>query len=558
MARQKRNKPKTSRGIRIITNNITQNRKNTPNNSITPNNRINGSRYQVLDPDDDGLLEEASDDGSDWTEVSNQPQSPESSRVSRLQLSDTDVENELAYWSTAVYCYVLGANRPFKVVEGFVKRVWGYTEYDQISFHSNVVVKEWTPQVKLVREALDVVHIWIRFYGLPLKFWGNALNKIARLVGKPIRCDSNTLLKTFIGHARIMVEVKMRKDLPDVIEFTDELGIDHRQIVHYEWKPVICSECKGLGHFGRDCRKKQANGKGKIRKQWVPKPATDTVVVIPDPDPPVAPMSQEIASIVPTRLVTPIPISFTPFSSARILTRLTRQGGTQVGTGGRSFMENAIHYKVEVLNKAAQVINARVTFLPTGEVWWLSLVVMGDFNNVLAMNERIGSEVSDAEHEAGDMVFSRIDRAMVNDEWLLRFQDTITMFHPEGLFDHCPCTMVLNPKGGYRKGSFKYFNMWGKDPEFISVVKRIWEQQVPGFKMFQFVKKLKALKKPLKDLNHYAYSNIETTTKVALMLLHNAQRKLHLDPFNISLQQEAHNAALVYQERADARRSFLA
>ncbi|XP_074301544.1 uncharacterized protein LOC141632943 [Silene latifolia] len=274
--------------------------------------------------------------------------------------------------------------------------------------------------------------------------------------------------------------------------------------------------------------------------------------------------------------------------------------------GGRIWLIwNAIHYNVEVLNKVAQVINARVTFLPTGEVWWLSLVygfnrlakrvtllqalthmktmdtgpwvVMGDFNTVLAMNERISSEVSDAEvrdfqqcideceirdipahgayytwnnkHEAGDMVFSRIDRAMVNDEWLLQFQDTITMFHPKGLFDHCPCTMVLNFEGGYRKGSFKYFNMWGKDYKFIPVVKRIWEQQVAGFKMFQFVKKLKAFKKPLKDLNHSSYSNIETTTKVALMLLHNAQRKLHLDPSNFSLQQEAHNATLVYQEK---------
>ncbi|XP_074305841.1 uncharacterized protein LOC141641063 [Silene latifolia] len=72
---------------------------------------------------------------------------------------------------------------------------------------------------------------WIRFYGLPLKFWGNALKKIARLGGNPLRCDSNTQLKTFLGYARIMVEFKDGDDLPDFIEFMDELAVKHKQIL---------------------------------------------------------------------------------------------------------------------------------------------------------------------------------------------------------------------------------------------------------------------------------------------------------------------------------------
>ncbi|XP_074266107.1 uncharacterized protein LOC141588572 [Silene latifolia] len=234
------------------------------------------------------IVEEESDDVSDLTEVSHNSHGSESSRVSPLQLTSADVENKLAYWSTAVYCYVLGSNPPFKVVEGFVKRVWGYTEYEKISFHSNgiflvrfkteamklrvlqsgpvffdnkpVVVKEWTPTSKLVRETVDMVPIWIRFYGLPLKVWGNALMKIASLVGKPVRVDSNTHLKTFIGHARMMIEVKMGGRgggvFPDVIEFADEMDVVHRQIVHYEWKPVLCAGCNGIGHIQRDFKKK--------------------------------------------------------------------------------------------------------------------------------------------------------------------------------------------------------------------------------------------------------------------------------------------------------------
>ncbi|XP_074307728.1 uncharacterized protein LOC141642729 [Silene latifolia] len=147
---------------------------------------------------------------------------------------------------------------------------------------------------------------------------------------------------------------------------------------------------------------------------------------------------------------------------------------------------------------------------------------------------------------------------MVNDDWLLKYPDTSTMFHPEGIFDHCPCTMNMNPDRERKRGSFKYFNMWGKDSDFIKIVKDVWDAHISGHKIFQFVKKLKLLKKPLKDLNGSAYAQIETTTKLAQVMLHDAQIKLHLDPKNVILQREAKDAALIYKERVEAKRSFLA
>ncbi|XP_074266789.1 uncharacterized protein LOC141590074 [Silene latifolia] len=625
----------------------------------------------------ESILEEESDE--DWEEVPGRSsgqisESPSSTRVSGLQLTDSDVKDELEYWSTTVYCYVLGANPPFKVLDGFVKRIWGYTEIEKISFHSNgiflvrfkteamkmrvlqagpvffdnkpVVVKEWLPESKLIREAVDMVPIWIRFYGLPLKFWRNALKKIASLVGNPIRCDSNTQLKTFLGYARIMVEVKVGDDLPEVIEFMDELDVKHRQIVHYEWRPTICTECKGMGHFSRDCRSKDKQPKGPVRgrKTWVPK---KTTVPIPQP-------AAAVQAIVPaaagsgavpeqsrvkmTRsgegpaegvgaFVTPMPFSFHPsFSPSRIITQLTRQGGISVSSVRRTFLEvlersiqvrevsesevvdglpllengficheggriwivwDAMNYKVEVISNEAQVIHTRVTFLPTGVHWWLSMVygfnriaeriplweslsnmsaivdglwvVMGDFNNVLAMNERIGSEVTNAElrgfqtciaacdlmdipahgafftwnnkHEVGDKVYSRINRVLVNDEWLSQFPETHTMFHSKGLFDHCPCTITLWPE--------------------------VWDYQIEGNTMFQVVKKLKLLKQPLKALNAASFANIETAANVALIHLHDVQSQLHLDPSNVLLQQNEKVAAEAYRELDKARVSFL-
>ncbi|XP_074305193.1 uncharacterized protein LOC141640239 [Silene latifolia] len=696
MARQKRNQPKSSRVIRLITNNNSKKTPKTQINSSNSHNNQSGSRFQrlateiedpqvdiqlddhVLDADGEirpfslsngmeSIAEEDSDDGSVWTK-SRRVRNID--RVSPLRLTSLDTRCELEFGLFAViFDYVLGANPPFKIIDGFVKRVWGYTEYDRISFHSNgiflvrfkteemklrvlqsgpvffdnkpVVVKEWTPSAKLVREAVDMVPIWIRFYGLPLKFWGNALLKIAGLVGKPIRSDSNTQLKTFIGHARVMVEVKMGGDLPDVIEFTDELDVTHRQIVHYEWRPTICADCKGVGHLARDCRKKQQPVQH-VKKVWVPKARAQQPVGVPAPpapNPPVRPLvvQPRSQSVLPRGLVTPQPAAFTPFSPIRVLTKFSRQGGMSTGTGRRTFLEvlehsvqyrkvveedmaetrvrssaiNKVHqsigaqwamvhnndsheggriwilwdsgnYAVDVLGSEAQVIHTKVTYLPTGVVWWMSMVygfnrladrailwqsiknmkccingpwvVMGDFNNVLAMNERIGSEVSAAEvrefqecvdvcglndipaqgafftwtnkQEVGDLKFSRIDRALVTDEWLLHFPNTITMFHPEGLFDHCPCTMTRT--------------RCCKEQDHVQLAKR-----------------LKLLKKPLKALNSEAYAGIETSSKVALLHLHRMQGQLQLDPTNLGFQQQVKEATDLYRDREGALRSFL-
>ncbi|XP_074282685.1 uncharacterized protein LOC141607224 [Silene latifolia] len=132
------------------------------------------------------------------------------------------------------------------------------------------------------------------------------------------------------------------------------------------------------------------------------------------------------------------------------------------------------------------------------------------------------------------------------------------MYHLEGIFDHCPCTMKLTSEVRPQNRCFKYFNMWGKDLDFLDTVQANWRVPLYGYKMFQFVKKLKILKQPLKELNRAGYANIETTTKVALKHLHSKQLQLQGDPTNIDLQQAVKDAALLYKERETAMRSFLA
>ncbi|XP_074314271.1 uncharacterized protein LOC141649480 [Silene latifolia] len=126
-------------------------------------------------------------------------------------------------------------------------------------------------------------------------------------------------------------------------------------------------------------------------------------------------------------------------------------------------------------------------------------VVLGDFNNVLYSNERIGKVVRDAEMfpfqnamtscDLQDMksmgafftwtnkqpsktrVYSRIDRVFVNSAWMNAWPDYFAYFAPEGYFDHCPCIVDCESVALPRRKPFKFFNMWSKIGEYKDVVK---------------------------------------------------------------------------------------
>ncbi|KAM6556450.1 hypothetical protein CsatB_003469 [Cannabis sativa] len=60
----------------------------------------------------------------------------------------------------------------------------------------------------------------------------------------------------------------MTQELVEKIEFEDEHGFIASVGVKYEWKPILCTHCKGLGHTAEACRKKSGV---QTQQQWVMK-----------------------------------------------------------------------------------------------------------------------------------------------------------------------------------------------------------------------------------------------------------------------------------------------
>lgn len=154
-------------------------------------------------------------------------------------------------------------------------------------------------------------------------------------------------------------------------------------------------------------------------------------------------------------------------------------------------------------------------------------VVMRDLNCVRRVEERIGAPVRLAEmipinqclqfcglediistgcsfpwnnKQGGDArVFSKLDRILVNEAWVERYGNAAGKFMQEGEFDHTPAILSMYPHFPKGRHPFKYFTMWSLSPHFIELVRRNWQTQINGSKMFSVVRRMKLIKKDLKE-----------------------------------------------------------
>ncbi|XP_074313343.1 uncharacterized protein LOC141648515 [Silene latifolia] len=224
-------------------------------------------------------------------------QEPEEPVVSAptIRLMKEDVAGEISYWSSSIYCFILGANPPRNVINGFVKRVWAANGVDRVYFLPNgiflvrfktkeqqkavlqnghllfdnkpVIINEWTPDSELHKHDVSKIPLWMKVYGLDIKFWSEkSLRKICGSVGQFIKCDEATCNRTYLGFARVMVEVTIGQQFPNAVQFIDKNGHNQRARIVYDWLPTTCTSCKGMGHTTEVCWK----GTG-VQKVWKPK-----------------------------------------------------------------------------------------------------------------------------------------------------------------------------------------------------------------------------------------------------------------------------------------------
>ncbi|XP_059310843.1 uncharacterized protein LOC132062254 [Lycium ferocissimum] len=267
--------------------------------------------------------------------------------------------------------------------------------------------------------------------------------------------------------------------------------------------------------------------------------------------------------------------------------------------GGRIWLVwKPMLYNVNIVLVSSQLIHCEMGHRGTNHTFWFTIVygfndqvlrrelwqqiegihgtvsgawaIMGDFNCVLNREERVGSPMTLAEvrefkqcvgkcsfhdlkssgafytwnnkHRDATRVYSKIDRVLVNSQWITNLPASEVQFSNEG------------HHGGKR---FRYYNMWRLADNFKEIVKRDWERNISGTYMFKLVGKLNRLKAPLRALHSDKFSNVEQNAERARRALDVCQSDLQNNPTNVNLMANERRLAEDYQTWKVARGQYL-
>ena len=123
---------------------------------------------------------------------------------------------------------------------------------------------------------------------------------------------------------------------------------------------------------------------------------------------------------------------------------------------------------------------------------------------------------------------------MRNEAWMEEFPMTKVNYLREGDYDHCPLIIRSYPSMNKKK-PFRFFNMWCHSHKFSDIIRRGWEKEVTGTKMFRVVSKLKLPKEELKRLNAEEYGDVSVQNTRCYQDLIDIQQNRQVNPVNHEL-----------------------
>lgn len=209
-----------------------------------------------------------------------------------------------------------------------------------------------------------------------------------------------------------------------------------------------------------------------------------------------------------------------------------------------------------------------------GTAW----VILGDFNVTLDVSEQSnGSSVCSndmiefkscvEEVEIDDLLSSgfhftwtkslrnpncatlkKLDRVMVNEDFLDTFSSAHSVFLPYIISDHSPTVLIIPSGGKKKKSAFRMSNFITEKEEFLQLVRTEWEKDIAGFYMFKVSQKMKLLKHKLHKLS-WKNGNVHERVNTLRESIKEAQQEVDKNPFNEDVKKKS---CLLLQEYCEA------
>ena len=198
----------------------------------------------------------------------------------------------------------------------------------------------------------------------------------------------------------------------------------------------------------------------------------------------------------------------------------------------------------------------RIGLTMNNQPWLIS----GDFNSVLGINDRLGGNLVQ-EHEIRDfanclinnslfeiqtrgghftwcnqrrenLIYSKIDWAFGNLEWMRKYNDIEAEILTPGISDHNPILIHCPIPKFTRYRQFRFLNCLADDENFLNIVQQCWNTPINGCPLYVIWEKLKLVRNGLKQITpNYTQSAkkiVEFREK-----LENLQSDFALDPLNM-------------------------
>ncbi|XP_022014977.1 uncharacterized protein LOC110914496 [Helianthus annuus] len=153
-------------------------------------------------------------------------------------------------------------------------------------------------------------------------------------------------------------------------------------------------------------------------------------------------------------------------------------------------------------------------------------------------------------------LLKKLDRVMGNTAFIADFPNSVAMFKPYRLSDHCPCILSFPDAGMLKPRSFKFANFLVFKPEFSDIVKDKWETSVNGVHQFRVVKKPRLLKNPLRSLL-FKQGNLHKKVEKLRVELDSIQLLIDRDPTNAELRVSESSISSQLQEASLDEERFL-
>lgn len=131
-------------------------------------------------------------------------------------------------------------------------------------------------------------------------------------------------------------------------------------------------------------------------------------------------------------------------------------------------------------------------------------------------------------------ILKKLDRVMVNGEFITKFSDTNAIFMPNLVSDHCPAIVRFHEHYTRKPKPFRFTNYIVEKPGFLETVKKGWSIGGEAIDLGQCMGKLKRLKQSMKQLN-WKNGDLFEKVKTLKIELKNIQQLIDKQPFNAEL-----------------------